>query len=267
MRLLGIIAGNRSFPLHLARAAKAQGYSVVAVGLKEETDPLLEKEVDRMHWVSFSEIGKVPGLLKEAGVRDLVLAGQIRPERLLGEGVQLDTITAGLLRAVPDRSGTTAMQMAVRYLESKRFRVLHSGIFLKEWIPSRGCLTKLDFTPEQKADARFGFSVAHRMAHWKIGQTVVVRHKAVAAVEAVEGTDETIRRAGQRVGPGCLAVKACEPGHDMRFDIPVVGLDTIRALSDAAAVGMAVEAGKVLLFERDKVIAEADRLGLRMVAL
>ncbi len=267
MRLLGIIAGNRSFPLHVARAAKAQGYSVVAVGLKEETDPLLEKEVDRMHWVSFSEIGSIPGLLKEAGVREVVLAGQIRPERLLGKELRLDGIAAGLLRAVPDRSGTTAMQMAVRYLESKKFRVLHSGIFLKEWIPARGCLTKLDFTPEQKADALFGFTVARQMARWKIGQTVVVRHKAVAAVEAMEGTDETIRRAGQRVGPGCLAVKACEPGHDMRFDIPVIGPDTIRALSESAAVGIAVQAGKVLLFEREQVIQEADRLGLRVVAL
>jgi DUF1009 family protein len=185
MPILGLIAGNRSFPIHAARSAKAQGYEVVAVGLKEETDPALEKEVSRMFWVSFSEIGKVPELLKEAGARDVLLAGQIRPERLLqGEG-QWDGVVRQLLSLMPDRSGSSAMKMAVQYLEGKGFRVLHSGTFLKHWIPEPGTLTRRAPSAEEQADLQFGMKLARKLAGLGIGQTLVVRHKAVAAVEAL----------------------------------------------------------------------------------
>lgn len=267
MPTLGLIAGNRSFPLHVARSAKAQGYEVIAVGLREETNPALEGEVDRMHWVGFAEIGTVPELLKKAGVKDVLLAGQIRPERLLGDKNKMDGVVQQLMRFMPDFSGTSAMRMAVKYLESQGFRVLHSGTFLKAWIPVGGLLTKREPTPEERADVLFGMKAARQMAGWKVGQTVVVRRKAIAAVEALEGTDETIRRGGRLAGPGCVVAKACEPDHDMRFDIPVVGLETIKVMSEAQASCIGVEAGRVLLFDRPELIAAAEAAGVAVVAL
>ncbi len=267
MPKLGLIAGNRTFPLHIARAARSQGYEVIAVGLREETDPALEKEVERMRWVAFSEIGSVPALLKEEGIRDLILAGQIRPERLLGPEGRFDGIVQQLFRMIPDRSGNSAMKMAVRYLESQGFRVLDSSVFLKEWLPRPGVLTRRQPTAQEKEDAEFGLGLAARMAQWSVGQTVVVRNKAVVAVEAMEGTDAAIRRAGQVAGPGCIAAKACEPDHDMRFDIPVIGRETLRAMAEAGVSCLAVQAGRTLLFDRDPLMEEADRLNLCLIAL
>ena len=267
MPKLGLIAGNRSFPIYVARAAKDQGYEVIAVGLKEETDPSLEREVDEMHWVSFSEIGSVPGLLKQSGVQELILAGQIRPERLLqGEG-RFDSILQQLLKLLPDHSGNSAMKMAVRYLESQGFRILHSGTFLKQWIPAVGVLTRRKPTEEERQDLVFGVKIARQLAGLGIGQTVVVRRKAVVAVEAMEGTDDAIRRAGRIAASGCVVVKSCEMEHDMRFDIPVVGLETLRAMREAQVDCMGVEGGRVLLFNMPELIEEADRANLSIAAL
>ena len=240
---------------------------MIAVGLKEETDPALEAEVDRMLWVSFSEIGKIPEMLKQEGVRDVLLAGQIRAERLLEPEGRMDGVVQQLMKLMPDRSGTSAMKMAVHYLQGQGFHVLHSAAFLKSWIPDAGVLTRRPPTPEERADLEVGLKLARQMAGWRIGQTVVVRRKAVVAVEALEGTDATIRRAGEVAGPGCVVAKACEPEHDMRFDIPVVGLETVKAMREAGASCLGVEAGRVLLFSRPELIAEADASGLTVVAL
>lgn len=267
MPRLGLIAGNRAFPLYVARAARAQGYQVVAVGLREETEPALEKEVERMHWISMAEIGSVPALLKREEVKELILAGQIRPERLLGPEGGFDGVVQQLFRLMPDRSGNSAMRMAVRFLESQGFRVLNSSVFLKEWVPSAGVLTRRPPTAQEREDASFGIGLARRMAGGSVGQTVVVRNKAAVAVEAMEGTDAAIRRAGQVAGPGCVVAKACEPDHDMRFDIPVVGLETLQAMAEAGVSCLAVEAGRSLLFDRFRFLEEADRQGFSVVAL
>ena len=266
MPKLGLIAGNRTFPLYVARAARTQGFEVVAVGLKEETDPALEKEVQRMHWVSFSQVGTVPDLFKQEGVRDLLLAGQIRPERLLGSEKGFDGMVQQLFRMLPDRSGTSAMKMAVRFLEGQGFRIMDSSAFLKEWVPQKGVLTRRAPSAEESADLDFGMPLARKMAQMGIGQTVVVRRKAVVAVEAIEGTDAAIRRAGHLAGAGCVAAKACEPDHDMRFDIPVVGCETVQALKEAGASCLGIEARRALLFDLPRVVEEADRAGLSIVA-
>ncbi|MBI3332629.1 MAG: UDP-2,3-diacylglucosamine diphosphatase LpxI [Candidatus Omnitrophica bacterium] len=264
---LGLIAGNRTFPIHVARAARAQGYQVVAVGLKEETEPDLEKEVDVMHWVSFPQIGQVPDLLKKEGVRELILAGQIRPERLLERDHRFDDLIQQLLKWIPDRSGSSAMKLAVHYLEAQGFRVLDSGTFLKDWIPAAGPLTRRAATAEEQADISYGLPLARQISRAGIGQTIVVRRKAVVAVEGMEGTDAAIRRAGSIAGPGCVVVKACGPEHDMRFDIPVVGLETISAMEEAGAGCLAAEAKRTLFFDLPQLAAEADRRGLAIVVV
>lgn len=267
METLGLIAGNRAFPVHVARAARQQGRRVVAVGLEEETDPALEGEVDAMHWVSLSRIGEVPGILRKEGVRELILAGQIKPERLLQGEEGFDGVVRQLFHLIPDRSGLSAMKMAVRYLESQGFKILHSGTFLKEWIPAAGVLTRRSPSPEEQEDIRYGLPIGRQIARLGVGQTLVVRRRAVVAVEAIEGTDAAVRRAGRLAGPGCVVIKALEPDHDMRFDIPVVGADTVRAMREAGATCLGVEAGRTLLFNRPEVVAEADAAGIALVAV
>ncbi len=267
MPKLGIIAGNRTFPIHVARAAKGQGYTVVAIGLKEETSPDLEKEVDVMHWVSFSQVGQVPDLLKQDGVSELILAGQIKPERLLEGENRFDGVIQQMFKLIPDRSGNSAMKLAVRYLESQGFHILDSGMFLKDWIPGAGILTRRSPSSQEQADLAFGLPLARELARLGVGQTIVVRSKAVVAVEGMEGTDAVIRRAGQIAGPGCIVVKACEPSHDMRFDIPVVGIDTLSVMLESGASCLGVEARRTLLFDRPTLIAQADQSGLAIVAV
>lgn len=267
MASIGLIAGNRTFPIHVAKAAKALGFGVVAVGLREETSPDLEREVDQMHWMSLAEIGQVPELLKKEGIRQVILAGQISAARLLQNDAKLEGLLQGFLKFLPDRSGTSAMKLAVKVLEAQGLEVLDSSFFLKEWIPVAGVLTRRAPTQEERDDASFGLPLARELSRLQIGQTLVVRKRAVVAVEAVEGTDAAIRRAGQVVGPGCVVVKACGPDHDMRFDIPVVGEETLRAMVEAGVECLAVEAKRTLLFDRPRLIEEADRLGLSILAL
>ena len=267
MPKLGLIAGNRAFPVHVARAAKALGYEVICVGLKEETSPALEESCDRMHWVTFQELGTVPDLLKKEGVKQVILAGQVRPERLVAGDSKWEGMFRQLLAMVPDRSGTSAMQMAVRHLESLGFEVLHSGVFLKEWIPKAGLLTRRAPTPEEKEDLIAGLGLARQLSRLKIGQTVVIRQGAVVAVEAMEGTDAAIGRTGAITGGGAVVVKACGPDHDMRFDIPVVGLSTLEAMEAARIICLGVEADRTLLFDRPEFIRLADQKGFSITAL
>lgn len=266
MPKLGIIAGNRTFPIHVARAAKANGYEVVAIGLKEETSAALEKEVDRMHWVTLAEVGTIPDLLRREQVKEVILAGQIKPERLLQGEDRFEGVVAQLFKLLPDRSGTSAMKLAVHILEAQGFLVLDSGTFLKDWIPAPGVLTRRSPTQEEKEDLAYGLSLALELSRLGVGQTVVVRRKGLVAVEAMEGTDAAIRRAGQIAGEGCVVVKACGPKHDMRFDIPVVGLETIQAMKDTKASCLGVEAKRTLLFDRPQLLAEADSAQIAVVA-
>ena len=268
MAKLGLIAGNRTFPIHVAKAAKRLGYTVIAVGLKEETDPALADQVDQMHWVSFSEIGTVPDFFKAAQVQELILAGQIKAERLLQNNQKFDGVARGLMRLMPDRSGSSAMKMAVSFLESKGFKLLDSGKFLKDWIPqTQGVLTQRVPTIEEQADLQHGLELARALDRMGIGQSILIRHKAVVAIEAMEGTDAAIARAGQVAGPGVVLVKACGPDHDMRFDIPVVGPETLHAMEQAGVGCLGVEAKRTLLFEREMFLEQADRQKLSVVVL
>ncbi len=267
MKKLGLIAGNRTFPIYVARAARGLGFEVIAAGLREETDAVLEGEVDRMHWVDFKEISRVPELLKADGVKEVVLAGQIKPERLFKDEKNFNGVVKTLLKFAPDRSGSSAMKMAVRYLESQGFRVLESGTFLKDWIPNKGVLTQRKPNDTESADLAHGLKLARQLDQLGIGQAIALKAKAVVAVEGIEGTDAMIRRAGEIAGPGCMVVKACGRRHDMRFDIPVVGQATLEVMEAAQMRCLGIEAGRTLLFERPQFIQQADQKGFVVVAL
>lgn len=268
MPRIGLIAGNRDFPLHVARAARALGVEVVAIGLREETSPALAKEMPDLHWIHLGEAGKLLEILRREQVTQVLLAGQVHPSRLTKQLAHLDVEGMKLLRRAITLQGRDLLKLFADFLGEHGVTLMDSAAFLKEWIPAEGgVLTARKPTAEEQAAVTFGVEKALALAAAGIGQTVVVKPKAVVAVEAMEGTDATIRRARTLVGPGTVVVKLPEPKHDMRFDLPVVGISTVEAMAESQATALAVAAGKTLLLERPRLIDEANRHSLAIIAL
>lgn len=264
---LAIIAGNGRFPFLVLEAAREQGMRPLVVGIREEASPDLARTASEVHWLSLGEVAKLLALLEAEGVSRVALAGQVKHAQLFSS-IPPDGLLASALDGL-DRKNTDALIGAfVGMLERRGISVVDSTLFLKPLLPAAGTLTSRGFTPEEAADAEYGREVARQMASLDIGQTVVVADRACVAVEAMEGTDATIRRAGRLSnGRGLVVVKVSKPRQDMRFDVPVVGPVTIEVMHGANARALAVDAGKTLLFERRRMIEQADRCGVALVAL
>lgn len=261
---VGLIAGGGPFPLLLAEAAGGQGYRVVAVAHRDETDPILARKVDEIVWVSLGQLGHIINALKQRGVRRAFMAGTISKGRMFSrirpdlKGLSLVSRLAifhddGILRAVANE------------LEKEGIEIISSTVFLPDLLAPAGCLTKRKPTRDEMADIQFGWRIAKEMGKLDIGQCVVVRRKTVLAVEAMEGTDETIRRGGGIAREKAVVVKVSKPRQDLRFDVPAVGLNTLSVMADVKATVLAVEAGKTLLFDRPAMIQYAEGAGISIV--
>ncbi len=260
MERLGLIAGNGQFPLTVARMAKDKGFSVAACAIRGETDPLLEQEVETLTWVEFWELEKLLDFFKSQGVRRAVMAGQVKKERVFKE--------APMKVKLPARVADHALlQVVVQSLKRIGVRLLDSTSFLSEDLARKGCLSKRKPTSLEWEDIRFGQRVAGRSASFEIGQTVVVKQGVVLAVEALEGTDQAIRRGGALGREGVVVVKMARPRQDMRFDVPVVGPRTIDVLREVHAAVLAIQAKKTLFIEKEGVFAMADEIGLSLVGI
>ncbi len=266
-RKIGLIAGNRQFPFYVADFAKAQGVEVVALALHEETSPELESHVSKTHWLHLGEIGKLLQILKEEQIKEVLMAGQVHPTRATGKLPKLDAQGMKLLARAATRQGADLLKLFADFLAEQGYAMLDSSTFLKDWLPEPGVLTKRKPSNAEQQDIAFGVEKVRGFIGSKVGQTLVVKNKAVVAVEAVEGTDATIRRAGEVAGPGCVVVKMADPNHDMRFDIPVVGFETVQAMVDAKATALVVAAGKTLLLEREKLLTQANQNDQAWVAV
>lgn len=266
MTRLGLIAGNRDFPLHVARAAKALGVEVVAIALHEETSPELAPLVSTIHWIHLGQVGHLLELLRREQITQVLLAGQVHPGRVTQQIAHLDVEGVRLLARAATRQGRDLLVTFAEFLSERGVTLLDSSTFLKDWIPEAGVVTARRPTAEEEAAITFGVAKAQQLAAAGIGQTVVVKGQAVVAVEAIEGTDAVIRRAGEVAGPGTVVVKFPEPRHDRRFDIPVVGSKTLEAMAAAGATALAVAAGTTLLLDRPQLVAQADRQGIALVA-
>lgn len=267
-RRIGLIAGNRQFPLHVARAAAARGVEVVAIALHEETAPELAALVPTLHWIHLGQVGRLLALLRREQITEVLLAGQVHPAQATRRLPHLDADGLRVLTRAATRHGRDILAAFAAYLEQHGVTLLDSSTFLRDWIPAEaGVLTRRRPTPQESAAIECGRARAQAVASEGVGQTVVVKDGAVVAVEGTDGTDATIRRAGEAAGPGTVVVKLPEPRHDMRFDIPVVGPATVQAMSAAGATALAMAAGKTLLLERPAVIQQADAAGLALVAL
>jgi DUF1009 family protein len=255
---IGLIAGKGQFPLLFAQAAQNQGFQVVAVAHRGETDPALASLVKELHWVYVGQLSKVIRLLKAAGVTRAVMVGGISRGRLFKE-FRPDLRALNLVRRAGAGKDDRLLRAVAEEMEQEGIHIAPSTLFMEELLTPKGRLSRRAPTPEEMGDVEFGFQVAKEIGRLDIGQCVVVRRQVVVALESIEGTDETIRRGGKLAGPGTVVVKVSKPNQDLRFDVPAVGPDTIRAMQEVKAAVLALEADKTLTFHRPEMTALADK--------
>ena len=262
-----MIAGNRKFPLLFAASAKRKGCKIIAIAIKGDTSPKLKKIVDKIYWLKLSEFQKMFDIFKAEAVEAVVMAGQISPRRLFSKETKNSPELNQILDSLKNKQANTLFGAVAKRLEEAGLTLLDSTTFIEEYLPQKGTLTKLQPDFNTWEDVYFGLSLAKAVANLDIGQTVAVKSKTIVAVEAFEGTDNLIRRAGL-IGRGKLViVKVSKPNQDMRFDIPVIGLNTIKNLKRAKCSCLAFEAGKTLFIDREESICLADRCGMAIVAV
>lgn len=262
----GLIAGNGRFPFLVLEGARSQGIEMAVIAIKEEASAELEKNARRLHWVSLGELSKAIDLMHKEGVKQAVMAGQVKHNKIFS-AIRPDWKLAKLLFSLPRRNTDALIGGVARVLQDEGIQLVDSTLFLKPLLPKPGILTKRPPNEQEVADIIYGHAVARKIASSDIGQTVVVSHQACIAVEAMEGTDETIARAARLAGGKPLVVvKVSKPGQDMRFDVPVVGLPTIEQMKSSYATALAVDAGRTLLFDREKLIELADAAGIAVQA-
>lgn len=262
---IGIIAGGGRFPIMAAKSAVNRGLGIIAVAHQGETDPSLAEIVDKIVWIRLGQLGRLIKALKDNGVRKAIMAGTITKRRMFGDirpdlkGLSLISRMAvlhddGILRAVTDE------------LAAQGIEIVSATYYLPELVTPLGCLTKKEPNRAEKEDIMLGWKIAKELGRLDIGQCVVVRNKTVLALEAIDGTNETIRRGGKLAGKDAVVVKVSKPTQDLRFDVPSVGMETIQIMAEVKASVLALEAGKTLMFERSEMIENADRIGISIIS-
>ncbi|MBN1823972.1 MAG: UDP-2,3-diacylglucosamine diphosphatase LpxI [Endomicrobiales bacterium] len=266
MEKIGLIAGNGRFPFLVAEEIKKRGDSVAAVGIKEETDPDLQKHADTIAWFSLGQFQKLIDYLRDNGIKTAVMAGQVKHAQIF-RNLNLDFRLIKLMGKIVNKKTDTILGAIAEELQKDGVTLLPSHIYLKHLMPDAGLLAGKKLSAAEKADVEFGFKTAKQIAGLDIGQTVVVKDKAVVAVESIEGTDECIRRAGKLAGENVIVVKVAKPAQDWRFDVPVVGPGTVEALLENKARALAVEAKNTLFIDKDILLEKARRNQVTIVAV
>jgi UDP-2,3-diacylglucosamine hydrolase len=266
---LGLIAGNGRFPFLVLDAAHAMGHEVTVIATREEAFPDLNDAAARVradiHWISLGELGKCITLLKNAGASHAVMAGQVKHTKIFAGGIVPDAKFLSLLMRLPFRNTDGLIGAVASVLKEEGIELIDSTSLLQPMLATAGVLTKRAPAGDEVEDFAFGYEMADAIAGLDIGQTIAVKHRAVVAVEAMEGTDAVIARAGQLAGSGVRIVKVAKPKQDMRFDVPVVGLATVHAMRTAGASALSIDARKTLMFDRAELIRSADEAGIAIV--
>jgi DUF1009 family protein len=262
----GLIAGNGQFPFLVLQAARDQGIDMAVIAIREEASPELEKVAARLHWVSLGELSRTLELLHQEGVTRAVMAGQVKHNKIFSS-IRPDWKLAKLLLSLPLKNTDSLIGAVAQVLESEGVQLVDSTSFLKPLVPAPGVLTRRAPDAREAQDIAYGREIARQIASLDLGQTVVVRDRACVAVEAMEGTDETIERAARIVDGGSLiVVKVSKPRQDMRFDVPVVGLKTVEVMRRCRVTALGMDAGRTLLFDRARLIEAADAAGMAIEA-
>jgi DUF1009 family protein len=249
-------------------AARALGHDVTIIAAKEEAFPELADAAHRqqaaIHWVSIGQLGTCVRLLQESGVTHAVMAGQVKHTRIFG-GIVPDLMFLSVLAQLTSKNTDGLIGAVARVLRDRGIDLIDSTALLTPLLAAPGVMTRRAPTADERKDFEFGYPMADVIAGLDIGQTIAVKHQAVVAVEAMEGTDSVIVRAGELAGPGVRIVKVAKPKQDMRFDVPVIGSATIAAMRTARASALSIDAGRTLVFDRAAVIEAADAAGICIV--
>ncbi len=263
---LAIIAGGGDFPKLIAQAAKGQGMRVTVIAVRGFADEALASLADACEWVELGQVDQALHLMKKHGATHVILAGRV-PHTSIFQYRHFDWRAIKLLARAANKKADSLLGILSQELENEGFVVLDSSLLLKSLMPAPGLLTPhRPLSDDELADVEFGFPIAKVVAGQDIGQTIVVKDKMVVAVEAAEGTDECILRAGSLAGPGCVVIKVSKPQQDLRFDIPVIGRQTIETMRQAGAKALAISARECLVFDRDEVVNKAEEYGIAIVA-
>jgi len=266
---IGLIAGNGHFPFLVLDAARSLGYEVTVIALKEEASKELEEAAARdpkatVHWISIGQLGTFLKILKDAGLTQAVMAGQVKHIKIFG-GFVPDLTAMSLLSRIKSMNTDALIAAVADLMREHGVELINSTAFLKPLLAGEGQLSNRAPNEAERKDLEFGYRMADTIAGLDIGQTIAVKHQAVVAVEAMEGTDETIGRAGHLAGDGVAIIKVAKPQQDMRFDVPIVGLATIQAMRLAGAKVLSIDAGHTLIFDREAFFASANEAGIAIV--
>lgn len=267
MSRIGLVAGYGKLPLVFSKVAKAKGDTVIAFALKGTTERDLEKYVDRIHWFDWGDYKKALLLLATERIRKIIMLGTIKKELFFKEEDKLDDEAKKIVSAAKDKKDYAILNGVVKMLGTLGIEVIDATAYLKDLIPSKGVLTRRKPTEPELSDIEYGRKIGLDLSGFDIGQTVAVKDKTVIAVEAAEGTDETIKRAGLLSGGGFVTVKMARPDQDMRLDVPLVGFDTLKAILEAKGRVLALESDKTLLMDRPECIKLADENDISIVII
>ena len=267
---LGLIAGNGRFPFLVLDAARGAGHDVTVVGLNDETFPELADLAARppaaaFHWISLGQLGTLLAIFKDAGVTKAVMAGQVKHVKIFDVMKNADATLLGVLLRLPAKNTDGLIGAIAEVMRDHGIELLHSTAFLEPLLARAGVLTTRAPDEEEQKDVAFGYRIADTIAGLDVGQTIAVKSAAVVAVEAMEGTEALIARAGHLAGAGVRIVKVAKPNQDMRFDVPVVGVSTIEAMRAAGATLLSIDAGKTLMIDGDAIVKAADQAGICIV--
>jgi DUF1009 family protein len=261
----GLIAGNGKFPFLVAEGARRAGVELAVAAIREETDPAIERVAERVTWVGIGQLGRMIRFFKREGVEKAIMAGQVKHVQIFS-GALPDLRMLKMLVSLPRRNTDALIGGVAGELAREGIELIDSTYFIKDHLPGEGTLTRRAPDERERGDIEYGLEVAREIARLDLGQTIVVRARACVAVEAMEGTDATVRRAGQLAKGRLTVVKVAKPNQDMRFDVPVVGVPTIETMAEAGATCLCVTAGKTLIFDREEMLALADRRRITIVA-
>jgi DUF1009 family protein len=259
---VAILSGAGPFPVMIARRAAARGVEVLALGWEGKVDKELKDAAQMLYLYPFGLLEGMMKVLSEENIKEAMLAGKFDKNWIYQGGVRIDDIGRKFLNKVRDHQDDTMLDFVERILKERGIEVVENTKYIKEWLAPAGVLTGRTPNQDEKKDIEFGMKVLKDLGRLGIGQSVVVKQGNVVAVEAMEHTDETILRGGKLAGDGAVVVKAARPDQDMRWDVPVVGMETIRTLKEAGAAVLAVEANKVVLIEKEKLITLANKYGI-----